>query len=162
MRIKALHGRRPLGGVSVMASGRPRAGTQALGNFAKATVAAITSLLAACASSPDVFASYRERAVKDYRTPEAQAYVQALLPVIGADLASLLKECATEFPEDSSPSFELVFHVDHWGEPKAILVDPRTSVSACVASGVFLFAFPHPPARFEKGGLTMMLPIAIR
>jgi hypothetical protein len=55
-----------------------------------------------------------------------------------------------------------VFKVDHWGEPKAILVDPKTDVSTCVASGFWYFTFPHPAARFEKTGLVLRLPITIQ
>jgi len=161
MPVKGLHGRRPLGGVSVRAAECLGESVRSPGRGRKAAIAAIAVSLAACVSSPDVFTTYRERAAKDFRTPEAQAYVEALLPAVGADLAALLKRCVAEYPEDTSASFELVFNIDHWGEPKAILVGPKTAVSTCVASGFFLFSFPRPDARFEKSGLTMMLPIGL-
>lgn len=58
-------------------------------------------------------------------------------------------------------SFERVFKVNHWGEPKAILVNPSTDVSDCVASGFWYFTFPHPAPRFEKRGLVLLLPIRV-
>lgn len=119
-------------------------------------------MLAGCASSPDVFTTYRRQAVKDFSTPEAQAYMQGFFPAIGADLATLLKKCTTDFPAEQTVSFELVFKVDHWGEPKAILVAPQTDVSTCVASGFFYFTFPHPAARFEKTGLVLLMPIKLK
>lgn len=118
--------------------------------------------LAGCASSPDVFTSYRKQANKDAATPEAQSYLQALLPAIGGELATLLEKCTAEFPADATSSFELVLKIDHWGEPKAALVQPNTGVSSCVAQGSFYFTFPHPAARFEKTGLVVMLPISVK
>jgi len=88
-----------------------------------------------CVSSPDVFEVHRKQAVKDSRTPEARAYEREFYPAIGQDLANLLKKCTTEFPAAEINSFELVFKVDHWGEPKAVLVNPVTDVSNCVAGG---------------------------
>jgi hypothetical protein len=116
---------------------------------------------AGCASSPDPFTSNRRQAMKDSRTPEARAYEQEFYPAIGADLTNLLKKCTTEFPAKEGDSFELVFKIDHWGEPKAILVSPVTDVSTCVASGFWYFTFPHPDARFEKSGLVLLLPVKI-
>ena len=112
-------------------------------------------------SSPDVFDVHRKQAVKDSQTPEARAYARDFYPAIGQDLANLLKKCTTEFPAADIDSFELVFKVDHWGEPKAVLVDPVTAVSSCVAKGFWYFRFPHPAERFEKTGLVLLLPIAI-
>jgi hypothetical protein len=53
--------------------------------------------LAGCVSSPDLFTAHRRQAVRDFSAPEAQAYMQVLLPAIGADLANLMKKCTTEF-----------------------------------------------------------------
>ena len=114
-----------------------------------------------CASSPDVFEVHRKQAVKDSRTPEARAYEREFYPAIGQDLANLLKKCTTEFPAAEINSFELVFKVDHWGEPKAVLVNPVTEVSSCVAGGFWYFSFPHPDERFAKTGLMLLLPIKI-
>ena len=125
-------------------------------------LAATALSLAGCASTPDVFTTYRKQAVKDSSTPEAQAYLQALLPAVGADLARLLEKCTTEFPADATSSFELVLKIDHWGEPKAALVQPNTGVSSCVAQGSFYFTYPHPAARFEKTGLVVMLPVSVK
>jgi len=115
----------------------------------------------ACVSSPDGFEARRKQAVKDAKTPEARTYEREFYPAIGQDMANLLKKCTTEFPADQIDSFEMVFKIDHWGEPKAILVDPVTDVSTCVASGFWYFTFPHPDARFEKSGLVLLLPIKI-
>lgn len=117
--------------------------------------------MAGCASSPDLFESHRQQAVKDGRTPEAQAYQRAFYPTIAPDLTRLLKKCTAEFPGVQGDSFEMVFKINHWGEPKAILVNPSTDVSDCVASGFWYFTFPHPDARFEKTGLVLLLPIRI-
>lgn len=112
-------------------------------------------------SSPGVFEVHRKQAVKDSLTPEARAYERELYPAIGQDLANLLKKCTTEFPSPEIDSFELVFRLDHWGEPKAVLVDPVTDVSGCVAGGFWYFSFPHPDERFAKTGLVLLLPIKI-
>jgi len=117
--------------------------------------------MAGCASSPDLFAAHRKQAVKDSQTAEGRAYQEKFYPAIGPDLANLLKKCTTEFPANAGDSFEMVFKVDHWGEPKAILVNPVTDVSTCVATGFWYFSFPHPDARFEKTGLVLLLPIRI-
>jgi len=124
------------------------------------TICALT--LAACASSPDVFEVNRKQAVKDSRTPEAKAYEQKFYPAIGQDLADLLKKCTSEFPAAEVDSFELVFRIDHWGEPKAVLVKPMTEVSRCVATGFWYFTFPHPDARFSETGMALLLPISIK
>jgi hypothetical protein len=116
---------------------------------------------AGCASSTDPFSSHRRQAVKDSRTPEGRAYEQEFYPAIGPDLTNLLKKCTTEFPAKEGDSFELVFKVDHWGEPKAVLVNPVTDLSTCVASGFWYFTFPHPHAKFEKTGLVLLLPIKV-
>ena len=118
-------------------------------------------VLAGCASSPGDFARHRKQAVKDARTPEARAYQREFYPAIGQDMANLLKRCTSEFPEEETDSFELVFRIDHWGEPKAILASPLTRVSECVAQGFWYFSFPHPDERFAKTGLTLLLPIRI-
>jgi hypothetical protein len=117
--------------------------------------------LAGCATSTDPFEINRRQAVKDSQTPEGRAYEREFYPAIGPDLTRLLKKCTTEFPTATDGSFELVFRVDHWGEPKAILVNPATDVSTCVASGFWYFTFPHPHERFEKTGLALLLPVKI-
>lgn len=122
----------------------------------------VALVIGGCASSPDVFEQNRKQAVKDSQTPEAKAYASAFYPAIGQDLANLLKKCTAEFPADDADSFELVFRIDHWGEPKAVLVRPTTYVSNCVASGFWYFTFPHPDKRFEKTGMALLLPISIR
>jgi hypothetical protein len=119
-------------------------------------------VITGCASSPDVFDEHRKQAVKDSRTPEARAYQREFYPTIGQDMANLLSRCTSEFPEVETDSFELVFRVDHWGEPKAILVSPMNRVSECVATGFWYFTFPHPDERFAKTGLTLLLPIRIK
>ena len=111
--------------------------------------------------APDEFEEQRKQAVEDSRTPEAKAYERDFYPAIGPDLANLLKKCTAEFPAEDVDSFEMVFKVDHWGEPKAILVNPVTDVSQCVARGFWYFEFPHPDARFEETGLVLLLPIRI-
>lgn len=118
--------------------------------------------MAGCMSSPGVFEANRRQAVKDSRLPEARAYEREFYPAIGQDLANLLKKCTAEFPAAEIDAFEMVFRVDHWGEPKAVLVDPVTDVSSCVASGFWYFKFPHPDQRFAETGLTLLLPIAIK
>jgi len=118
--------------------------------------------IAGCASSPDVFEEHRRQAVKDARTPEARTYEREFYPAIGQDMANLLKKCTTEFPAAEIDSFEMVFRIDHWGEPKTILVRPATEVSECVAKGFWYFAFPHPDERFAKTGLVLLLPISIK
>jgi hypothetical protein len=118
-------------------------------------------VVAGCASSPDLFEQQRQQAVKDSRTPEAKAYQREFYPAIGQDMANLLKRCTREFPEVEADSFELVFRVDHWGEPKVILARPLNRVSECVAQGFWYFSFPHPDERFAKTGLTLLLPIRI-
>lgn len=115
-----------------------------------------------CASSPDVFEVNRKQAVKDSRTPEAKAYEREFYPAIGQDLANLLKRCTTEFPAADGDSFELVFRIDHWGEPKAVLVKPVTHVSKCVATGFWYFTFPKPDERFAQTGMALLLPVAIK
>ena len=54
------------------------------------------------------------------------------------------------------------FRIDHWGEPKAVLVNPVTDVSSCVAKGSWYFTFPHPGERFAKEGLAILMPISIK
>jgi hypothetical protein len=127
-----------------------------------ACLLAFALLVAGCASSPDEFAVHRKQAIRDSRTPEARAYERDLYPAIGQNLATLLQKCTTEFSAAEIDSFEMVFKIDHWGEPKAILVDPVTGVSECVAKGFWYFTFPHPAARFEKTGLVLLLPVRIR
>ena len=127
-----------------------------------ACLLACALVVAGCASSPDVFEVHRKQAVKDSRTPEARAYARDFYPAIGQDFANLLKKCTTEFPAAEVDSFELVFKVDHWGEPKAILVNPVTDVSSCVAKGFWYFRFPHPAERFAKTGLVLLLPVAVK
>ncbi len=119
-------------------------------------------MLAGCATSRDVFEVHRRQALKDARTPEARAYEHDFYPAIGEDLTRLLQKCTTEFPAAGIDSFELVFKVDHWGEPKAILVNPMTQVSECVAKGFWYFIFPHPDKRFEKTGLVLLMPISFK
>ena len=111
--------------------------------------------------SPDVFEVHRRQAVEDSQTPEAKAYEREFYPAIGQDLTNLLKKCTAEFPVAETDSFELVFRVDHWGEPKAILVSPVTDLSQCVARGFWYFKFPHPDPRFAEEGLVLLLPIKI-
>ena len=118
--------------------------------------------LAGCASSPDVFEQNRRQAARDWRTPEAKAYASAFYPAIGQDLANLLKKCTADFPRDEIDTFDLVFRIDHWGEPKAVVANPVTDVSNCVAQGFWYFTFPHPDKRFEKTGMAMLMPISIR
>jgi hypothetical protein len=117
---------------------------------------------AGCASSPDPFTANRRQAVKDSQTPEATAYERKFYPAIGQDLANLLKKCTEDFPAADVDAFEMVFKVDHFGEPKAILVNPVTDLSTCVASGFWYFKFPQPDARFDETGLVLLLPIAIK
>ncbi len=119
-------------------------------------------MLAGCAMSPDEFQVHRRQALKDSRTPEAQAYERDFYPAIGEDLTRLLQRCTAEFPAAGIDSFELVFKVDHWGEPKAILVNPMTRVSECVATGFWYFTFPHPDKRFGKTGLVLLTPISFK
>src|SRR4030095_10203050 len=116
----------------------------------------VLALASGCVSSPGVFEVHRKQAVKDSQTPEARAYEREFYPAIGQDLANLLKKCTTEFPSPEIDSFELVFKVDHWGEPKAVLVDPVTDLSSCVAAGFWYFRFPHPDERFAKTGLVLL------
>lgn len=118
--------------------------------------------IAGCASSPDVFEVNRRQAVKDSQTPEAKVYERDFYPAIGQDLASLLKKCTADFPAAANDSFELVFRIDHWGEPKAVLVNPATDVSNCVAAGFWYFKFPQPHERFAKTGMALILPISIK
>jgi len=127
-----------------------------------ACLLACALVVAGCASSTDVFEVHRKQAVKDSRTPEALAYARDFYPAIGQDFANLLKKCTTEFPAAEVDSFELVFKVDHWGEPKAILVNPVTDVSSCVARGFWYFRFPHPAERFAKAGLVLLLPVTVK
>jgi hypothetical protein len=127
--------------------------------------------LAGCASppvrdlgpgtGPDLFEEHRRQALKDSQTPEAKAYEREFYPAIGQDLANLLKKCTNEFSEEEIDSFELVFRIDHWGEPKAILVDPITDLSQCVARGLWYFKFPQPDPKFTEEGLALLLPIKI-
>jgi len=119
-------------------------------------------MLAGCASSPDVFEVNRKQAVKDSRTPEAKAYEREFYPAIGQDLANLLKKCTDEFPKGEVDSFELVFRIDHWGAPKAVLVKPMTDLSGCVATGFWYFKFPQPDERFAETGMALILPISIK
>ena len=116
----------------------------------------------AAETAPNDFEAQRSQAVKDSETPEAQAYEREFYPAIGQDLANLLKKCTTEFPPDEGGSFEMVFRIDHWGEPKAVLVDPVTDLSSCVARGSWYFTYPHPDERFEKTGLAILMPISIK
>ena len=109
-----------------------------------------------------MFETNRKQAVKDSQTPEARAYEQKFYPAIGQDLANLLKKCTDEFPGTEIDSFELVFRIDHWGAPKAVLVKPVTDVSSCVATGFWYFAFPHPHERFAETGMALLLPISIK
>jgi hypothetical protein len=117
-------------------------------------------VLAACAS-PGPFETNRVQAVKDFRTPEGKAYQQEFYPAIGADLRNLLEKCTAEFPAKDAASFEIVFRIDHWGEPKAILVNPVTDLSSCVASGAFYFTYPHPGEKFGEQGVALLVPIKI-
>jgi hypothetical protein len=123
-------------------------------------------VLAGCESvpvhAPDVFEQNRRQAVEDSQTPEARSYEQKFYPAIGQDLANLLKKCTSEFPAADADSFELVFRIDHWGEPKAVLVKPVTDVSQCVARGFWYFTFPHPDERFAETGMALLLPISIK
>jgi hypothetical protein len=112
-------------------------------------------------SAPGEFEVHRRQAIQDSRTPEARAYEREFYPAVGEDFARLLHKCAAEFPADTLDSFELVFKVDRWGEPKAILVNPLTQVSECVAKGFWYFTFPHPDERFATSGLVLLLPIRI-
>ena len=123
---------------------------------------AFAAVIAGCASAPNDFEMQRRQAVKDSGTPEAQAYEREFYPAIGQDLANLLKKCITEFPAAGNDSFEMVFRIDHWGEPKAVLVNPVTNVSGCVAKGSWYFTFPHPGERFAKEGLAILMPISIK
>jgi hypothetical protein len=118
---------------------------------------------AGCASSPDdPFEANRRQAVKDSQTPEARSYEREFYPAIGQDMANLLKKCTSEFPAEEIDSFEMVFRIDHWGEPKAVLVNPVTDVSSCVAKGFWYFKFPHPDERFAKTGMALLLPVTIK
>jgi hypothetical protein len=120
------------------------------------------AVLAGCASTSDVFEVHRRQAVKDSRTTEARAYEREFYPAIGQDFANLLKKCSVDIPAADAVSFEMVFKVDHWGEPKAILVNPVTDVSSCVANGFWYFRFPHPAERFAETGLVLLLPVEIK
>jgi hypothetical protein len=100
--------------------------------------------------------------VKDSQTPEARSYEREFYPAIGQDMANLLKKCTSEFPAEEIDSFEMVFRIDHWGEPKAVLVNPVTDVSSCVAKGFWYFKFPHPDERFAKTGMALLLPVTIK
>lgn len=117
-------------------------------------------MVGACATTRDEFTVHRRQAVKDSGTPEGKAYERQFYPAIGQALAGLLKKCSGDFPAETD-SFELVFKVDHWGEPKAVLVNPVTDLSSCVATGFWYFKFPLPDARFAKKGMVLMLPIRI-
>lgn len=112
--------------------------------------------------APNDFEAQRRQAVKDSQTPEARAYERQFYPAIGPDLANLLKKCTQEFPAAGADSFEMVFRIDHWGEPKAVLVDPVTDLSSCVARGSWYFTYPHPDERFSRTGLAVLVPISIQ
>jgi hypothetical protein len=118
-------------------------------------------MLVGCTTAPDQFEAHRRQALKDSRTPEARAYEREFYPAIGEDLTRLLQKCTAEFPAAGIDAFELVFKVDHWGEPKAILVNPMSEVSECVAKGFWYFTFPHPGERFEKTGLVLLMPVRL-
>ena len=137
-----------------------RCGVRAPGKVGWLVVFSLT--VAGCTSSPDVFEANRKQAVRDSKTPEAQAYEREFYPAIGQDLASLLKKCTTDFPAAETKSFELVFRIDHWGAPKAVLVRPMTDLSGCVATGFWYFKFPHPDEKFAKTGMALLLPISIK
>jgi hypothetical protein len=114
------------------------------------------------ADEPDVFDLNREQAVKDSATPEGKAYGREFYPAIGQELASLLDKCTTEFPSMEGDSFEMVFRIDHFGEPKAVLVRPMTKVSECVAKGAWYFTYPRPDEKFTQLGVALLVPITIR
>ena len=111
--------------------------------------------------APNDFEAQRQQALRDSETPEAQAYEREFYPAIGQELANLLKKCTTEFPATADDSFEMVFRIDHWGEPKAVLVDPVTDLSSCVARGSWYFTYPHPGEKFSSTGLAVLVPISI-
>jgi len=110
----------------------------------------------------DEFESHREQALQDSATPEGQAYEREFFPAIGQPLADLLKKCTTDFPTADGDSFEMVFRIDHFGEPKALLVRPVTEVSECVAKGAWYFAYPRPDENYSGLGVALLVPITIK
>jgi len=122
---------------------------------------AFALVFSAPSAARDEFKALRKQALKNSRTAEGKAYVRELYPAIGQDLANLLKKCTGEFPVAGVDSFEMVFRIDHFGEPKAILVRPLTDLSQCVARGFWYFRFQVPDKRFAKKGLALLLPISI-
>ena len=125
-------------------------------------------MIAGCATAPhapaelDEFDVHREQALKDSSTPEGKAYGREFYPAIGQELARLLRKCTTEFPSVEGDSFDMVFRIDHFGEPKALLVRPMTEVSECVAKGAWNFTYPRPDEKFTQLGVALLVPIKIR
>jgi len=113
------------------------------------------------AAGPDEFDVHREQAEMDSRTPEGQKYEHELIPAIGQPLADLLKKCTAEFP-GAEESFELMFRIDRFGEPKAVLANPVTDLSECVAKGAWYFAYPRPDEKYTGLGIAVLVPIRIR
>jgi len=110
----------------------------------------------------DEFDVHREQALKDSETPEGEAYGREFYPAIGQELARLLDKCSTEFPSEEGDAFEMVFRIDHFGEPKAVMVRPITEVSECVAKGAWYFTYPRPDERFSELGVALLMPITIK
>jgi hypothetical protein len=127
--------------------------------------------IAGCASAPeapdvsdemDEFDVHLEQALKDSATPEGKAYESEFYPAIGQELANLLQKCTAEFPSAEGDSFDMVFRIDHFGEPKALLVKPVTELSECVAKGAWYFTYPRPDAKYTELGVALLVPITIR
>jgi|KBSSwiStaDraftv2_1062776.scaffolds.fasta_scaffold15269_7 hypothetical protein len=110
----------------------------------------------------DEFDVHREQALKDSETPEGKAYEREFYPAIGQELADLLNKCSTEFPSVEGDSFEMVFRIDHFGEPKAVMVRPMTEMSECVANGAWYFTYPRPDEKFTQLGVALLVPIKIK
>lgn len=110
----------------------------------------------------DVFEEHRAQALKDLATPEGRAYEREFHPAIGPELAKLLDKCTREFPSAQGDSFEMVFRIDHFAEPKAVLVKPTTELSECVARGAWYFVFPRPDEKYTGLGVALLVPVRIQ
>jgi hypothetical protein len=140
-------------------------------NARRLALAGLALVMAACATKqdkvdtvaePDEFDVHREQALKDSETPEGKAYEREFFPAIGQELADLLNKCTAEFPSAEGDSFEMVFRIDHFGEPKALMVRPLTEMSECVAKGAWYFTYPRPDERFTELGVALLVPIMIK
>lgn len=145
--------------------------------FSIGSVLAAVLAIAGCASAPaapdepdapqvsdepDAFDVHREQAVKDAATPEGKAYEREFFPAIGQELTDVLNRCTTEFPSAEGDSFEMVFRIDHFGEPKAVLVKPLTELSECVAKGAWYFVYPRPDEKYTGLGVALLVPVTIK